>query len=126
MEKFNLFFFIDNFVKEEKYSFVKFSINSNSDEIVIKYFIIFVFIAFIIAFVPVLLYTAAFTLVERKVMGLLQRREGPDKVGIEGVGQPIADGVKLIKKETLSPKDTPSKIIFIFAPIISLTIGLVL
>jgi NADH:ubiquinone oxidoreductase subunit H len=34
-------------------------------------------------------------------MALYQRREGPDKTGFEGVGQPIADGIKLIKKETI-------------------------
>ena len=90
------------------------------------FIVLFFIVIFIIFFVAILIYTAAFTLVERKVMGLLQRREGPDKVGFEGVGQPIADGVKLVKKETLVPKDSPSRIIFIFAPIISLTISLVL
>jgi NADH:ubiquinone oxidoreductase subunit H len=59
-------------------------------------------------------------------MGLFQRREGPDKVGLEGIGQPLADGAKLIKKETVFPKDTPSQAIFVFAPLISLSISLLL
>jgi NADH-quinone oxidoreductase subunit H len=68
----------------------------------------------------VLLFTAAFTLLERKVMGLLQRREGPDRVGFEGLGQPFADGLKLLSKETLLPKDTPADRLFALAPLLSL------
>jgi NADH-quinone oxidoreductase subunit H len=57
-------------------------------------------------------------------MALFQRREGPDKLGFEGIGQPFADGAKLIKKETLSPKDSPSSYIFFIAPMVSLATSL--
>lgn len=85
------------------------------------------FITIIIAlflFIGCLVFTAAFTLYERKLIGLFQRREGPDKVGIEGIGQPFADGLKLIAKETLIPRQTPAPGIFYLAPIISLSISL--
>jgi NADH-quinone oxidoreductase subunit H len=78
------------------------------------------------AVVAILMFTAAFTLVERKLMGLYQRREGPDRVGFEGLGQPFADGLKLIRKETLIPKNSPEHKIFFFAPIISLSINIIL
>ncbi len=53
-------------------------------------------------------------------MGLYQRREGPDRVGFEGIGQPFADGLKLIRKEIIIPKDSPEQRIFFIAPILSL------
>jgi NADH-quinone oxidoreductase subunit H len=81
-------------------------------------------IASLFLFVGCLVFTAAFTLYERKLMGLFQRREGPDKVGIEGIGQPFADGLKLLAKETLIPRQTPAPAIFYIAPIISLSISL--
>jgi len=59
-------------------------------------------------------------------MGLFQRREGPDKVGIEGMGQPIADAGKLLQKETINPQNTPSESVFFSAPIISLSTSLIL
>jgi NADH:ubiquinone oxidoreductase subunit H len=76
--------------------------------------------------VGLLIFTAAFTLVERKLMGLHQRREGPDRVGFEGVGQPFADGLKLLRKETLRPKDTPEGRVFLVAPLLSLWVSLLL
>ena len=68
----------------------------------------------------ILIFTAAFTLVERKLMGLYQRREGPDRVGFEGIGQPFADWLKLLRKEIIIPKDSPEQRIFFISPIISL------
>jgi NADH:ubiquinone oxidoreductase subunit H len=76
--------------------------------------------------VGVLIFTAAFTLVERKLMGLHQRREGPDRVGFEGLGQPFADGLKLLRKETLLPKDSPERRVFFLAPLLSLWVSLLL
>ncbi len=80
----------------------------------------------IIFFIIILVFVAFFTLFERKFMALLQRREGPDKVGFEGIFQPIADGVKLIKKEFIKPKDNMNSFIFNLAPMISFTISLLL
>jgi NADH-quinone oxidoreductase subunit H len=60
---------------------------------------------------PLLISIAYFTLVERKVLGFMQRRRGPNVVGFFGLLQPIADGVKLIFKETVVPTHA-NKIIF--------------
>lgn len=76
--------------------------------------------------VGALVFIAAFTLVERKLMGLQQRREGPDRVGFEGLGQPFADGLKLLRKETLLPKDSPDHRLFLLAPLLSLWVSLLL
>lgn len=76
--------------------------------------------------VGLLIFIAAFTLVERKFMGLQQRREGPDRVGFEGLGQPFADGLKLLRKETTRPKDSPEERIFRLAPLLSLWVALML
>ncbi len=63
----------------------------------------------------VLLLAAYLVLVERKLLGRLQVRYGPNRVGIFGVLQPIADGIKLLVKEDTMPDDT-DRVIFLFAP----------
>lgn len=67
-------------------------------------------------FVFILLTIALTTLVERKVMATMQRRRGPNVLGFFGLLQPFADGVKLIVKETILPKDADISI-FLLAPI---------
>ncbi|BDE17700.1 NADH dehydrogenase subunit 1 (mitochondrion) [Galdieria partita] len=57
----------------------------------------------IVMLIPMLIGVAYMTLGERKVLGGMQRRRGPNKVWIEGVGQPIADGIKLMIKEGVKP-----------------------
>ena len=52
---------------------------------------------------PILLSVAFFTVLERKVLASMQRRRGPNFVGIYGLLQAIADALKLISKETLIP-----------------------
>lgn len=64
----------------------------------------------------VLIGLAYFTLVERKVMAGIQRRRGPNVVGFLGLLQPLADGVKLLFKETIFPSSA-NIIIFLLAPI---------
>ena len=72
----------------------------------------------LIIIVPVLISVAFFTLLERKIMANIQRRRGPNVVGILGVLQPFADGLKLLIKETIIPSKA-NKVIFILAPIIA-------
>jgi NADH-quinone oxidoreductase subunit H len=73
--------------------------------------------------VPLLLAVAYFTLAERKIMGAIQRRRGPNVVGTFGLLQPLADGAKLLLKETIIPSNA-NTILFILAPIITFLLSL--
>jgi NADH:ubiquinone oxidoreductase subunit H len=72
---------------------------------------------------PVILSIAFLTLYERKVLGAIQRRRGPNVVGLFGFFQAFADGIKLILKETIIPSSS-NYIIFILSPIIIFTLSL--
>ena len=71
---------------------------------------------FLTLLVPILLIVAYLTLFERKIIGSSQRRLGPNTVGILGLTQPIADGLKLFSKETILPSSA-NIIIFLTTPI---------
>ena len=73
----------------------------------------------LVADILVLLIVAFYTLVERKVIASIQRRRGPNVVGIWGVLQPIADAVKLINKEVIIPSKA-NRLIFLLAPMLAL------
>jgi NADH-quinone oxidoreductase subunit H len=73
--------------------------------------------------VPLLVSIAYFTLAERKVIASIQRRRGPNTVGIWGLLQPLADGLKLLVKESILPSNA-NIIIFVLAPIITFLLSL--
>uniref|UniRef100_A0AAU8HQ13 NADH-ubiquinone oxidoreductase chain 1 n=1 Tax=Silax daleus TaxID=3230861 RepID=A0AAU8HQ13_9ECHI len=80
---------------------------------------------FLVVLVPVLLAVALLTLLERKVIGYMQLRKGPNLVGPWGVLQPIADGLKLFIKESIVPSNV-SPLLFLVSPAAFFFISLIL
>lgn len=72
---------------------------------------------------PILLSVAFFTVLERKILAAMQRRRGPNVVGIYGLLQAIADAFKLLSKETLIPGSS-NFLLFILSPIFTFIISM--
>ena len=88
-----------------------------------KFLILETIIYFICLILPLLISVAYFTLIERQILAAIQRRQGPNIIGFYGLLQPLADGVKLLLKETVLPKSS-NVIIFILAPIFTFALAL--
>jgi NADH-quinone oxidoreductase subunit H len=73
--------------------------------------------------IPLLISVAYFTLAERKILGAIQRRRGPNVIGVYGLLQPLADGFKLFVKETVLPSSA-NKFIFVISPILTFVVSL--
>ncbi len=74
--------------------------------------------------VPLLVAVAYLTYFERKVLAAAQLRKGPNVVGPFGLLQPLADGLKLMMKETVIPSGA-NRVVFIAAPILTFTLSLI-
>jgi NADH-quinone oxidoreductase subunit H len=86
-------------------------------------FIIITLLKILSIVVPLLISVAYFTIAERKIMGAIQRRRGPNVVGFIGLMQPLADGLKLFVKETTLPTNANTGI-FLFAPSLTFILSL--
>jgi NADH-quinone oxidoreductase subunit H len=85
---------------------------------------IWIAILILVIVVPLLLAIAYLTYAERKVIAAMQLRQGPMVVGPMGLLQPIADGLKLLVKETVLPSGA-NKVVFLIAPMVTFTLALI-
>ena len=85
--------------------------------------ILIIILKIFLIILPLLIFIAYLTFFERKVIGFIQLRKGPNVVGPLGLFQPFADGIKLLTKETIFP-DKSNKFIFVLSPIITFTLAL--
>jgi len=87
------------------------------------FFLLVNLLKILVIIVPLLISVAYFTLAERKILGAIQRRRGPNVIGVFGLLQPLSDGFKLLVKETILPSSA-NKLIFVLSPMITFIISL--
>ncbi len=85
--------------------------------------LIFSVIVLLLIIVLILVSVAYFTLLERKIIGSIQRRRGPNVVGVFGLLQPLVDGLKLLTKELIIPISS-NKFLFRIAPLLTFVLSL--
>ena len=81
-------------------------------------FTVYTLLKVVIILVPLFVVVAYYTLAERKVIGYMQMRKGPNRVGPKGLFQPFADMFKLMFKEIIIPTNS-NRYLFIIAPILT-------
>lgn len=84
------------------------------------WYMIFLLLKIVAIVIPLILTVAYYTYFERKVIGYMQIRIGPNRIGPLGLFQPFADVFKLLLKEIVLPADA-NKFLFVLAPVLSLT-----
>jgi NADH-quinone oxidoreductase subunit H len=82
-------------------------------------FLVIVILKILVVVVPLILAVAYYTYMERKVIGYMQIRRGPNRIGPLGLAQPFADVFKLLLKEIILPENA-NKFLFLLAPVLSL------
>lgn len=87
------------------------------------FFLLLTFVQILIIIIFLLISVAYATLLERKILAIIQRRKGPNVIGVFGLTQPLADGFKLFVKEPVLPSNA-NKFLFLLAPIISFFISM--
>lgn len=95
-------------------------------DLIEQYFLTILFIVakILLIVIPLLLTVAYLTYAERRVIGLIQMRRGPNIVGFFGLLQPIADALKLLFKESIIPS-AASKGVFVIAPMITFILSMI-
>ena len=86
--------------------------------------VLWIIIKILLLVVPLLIGVAYLTYAERKVIGAMHLRRGPNVVGPYGLLQPIADGMKLFFKETIIPTGA-NKVVFLVAPMLTFSLALI-
>lgn len=82
--------------------------------------LLWVILKIVIILVPLFVAVAYVTMAERKVIGYMQGRIGPNRVGIRGIAQPLADTLKLLLKEVIVPS-AANRYLYILAPMLAMT-----
>ena len=85
--------------------------------------LLYIILKILVIVIPLMIMIAYLTYFERKVIGAIQLRKGPNVVGPFGLLQPLADGIKLLTKETIFPENS-NKFIFALSPILTFALAL--